>query len=405
MSGSDVSGDAELETESPVLTVAGTLTIWAGTLLLVAGFWRYDGALIWLGGWLWLAVAVARWWAPRNLRGLRVRRRRPARVFAGEVFSVTLTVEIAGAGGWWRFRRAGRGTVVTDGMLGKNTEGMWLANGVGAGEQASATLSAKLHRRGREDRRNFEARSSFPLGLFEVKTRGLLVDETFAMDGGLIVYPRPYLPEKVRRDLAMFRFDLGGLHGIESEPGEELRGIREYRSGDPVKAVHWPATARAGRPMVREWEPPAPRPARYGLLLHTWESGGRLLRPDRWELALRLAAGVVAHCREAGISLSMLEEIGSAAGEKSLEMPERVAFSAGFTRLALARRGRPRDPACLRLALEKLEHGCDRIFVISDVPLEYWREVVEENAGRKSVLCLDSERVAPIRQRKIRRAH
>ena len=39
--------------------------------------------------------------------------------------------------------------------------------------------------------------------------------------------------------------------------GAELtRGVREYLDGDPIRSVHWPATARTGAVMVREYEGP-----------------------------------------------------------------------------------------------------------------------------------------------------
>ena len=34
------------------------------------------------------------------------------------------------------------------------------------------------------------------------------------------------------------------------------RGVREYLDGDPIRSVHWPATARTGVVMVREFEGP-----------------------------------------------------------------------------------------------------------------------------------------------------
>ena len=42
-----------------------------------------------------------------------------------------------------------------------------------------------------------------------------------------------------------------------SAAGPELtRGVREYVDGDPIRLVHWPATARTGSVMVRELEGP-----------------------------------------------------------------------------------------------------------------------------------------------------
>lgn len=36
--------------------------------------------------------------------------------------------------------------------------------------------------------------------------------------------------------------------------GEEYLGVREYRPGDPMRAVHWRSTARAGKLIVREYQ-------------------------------------------------------------------------------------------------------------------------------------------------------
>lgn len=39
--------------------------------------------------------------------------------------------------------------------------------------------------------------------------------------------------------------------------GDDLtRGVREYSDGDPIRSVHWPATARTGTIMIRELEGP-----------------------------------------------------------------------------------------------------------------------------------------------------
>lgn len=42
--------------------------------------------------------------------------------------------------------------------------------------------------------------------------------------------------------------------------GETVRSIRDYRQGDSLRMIHWPATARLNQPMVKELESPdAPR--------------------------------------------------------------------------------------------------------------------------------------------------
>lgn len=54
----------------------------------------------------------------------------------------------------------------------------------------------------------------------------------------------------------------GADHEAQARPrasasGQEItRGVREYVDGDPIRLVHWPATARTGAVMVRELEGP-----------------------------------------------------------------------------------------------------------------------------------------------------
>lgn len=50
----------------------------------------------------------------------------------------------------------------------------------------------------------------------------------------------------------------GVADGLRGRPvrgiGAELLGLRPYRSGDPARRIDWKATARSGRPVVREYE-------------------------------------------------------------------------------------------------------------------------------------------------------
>ena len=41
-----------------------------------------------------------------------------------------------------------------------------------------------------------------------------------------------------------------------SRPAEEFAGLREYLPGDDLRRIHWPTTARTGRPVMRQFELP-----------------------------------------------------------------------------------------------------------------------------------------------------
>jgi uncharacterized protein (DUF58 family) len=94
-----------------------------------------------------------------------------------------------------------------------------------------------------------EVRSSSPLGLVAWRRKIRIVTER-----PLVVAPRPLVVhyEPLR----------GADHEANSRPRasssghEETRGVREYVDGDPIRLVHWPATARTGTVMVRELEGP-----------------------------------------------------------------------------------------------------------------------------------------------------
>lgn len=51
-----------------------------------------------------------------------------------------------------------------------------------------------------------------------------------------------------------------GTRSVRAGHGSETIGVREYRSGDPIRGVHWRSTARRGQLVVRELaEPSRPR--------------------------------------------------------------------------------------------------------------------------------------------------
>ncbi len=87
-----------------------------------------------------------------------------------------------------------------------------------------------------------------PLGIARV---------TVDVEEGTSVLVRPRVP--VLRSLftdSGARFGAGDRGAVTGPTGLDLRGVREYREGEPLRSVHWVSTARRGRLMVRELEEP-----------------------------------------------------------------------------------------------------------------------------------------------------
>jgi uncharacterized protein (DUF58 family) len=91
----------------------------------------------------------------------------------------------------------------------------------------------------------FQAICTAPIGLLGINRRYVV-----GLPHTMHVGPRPEPVAGVRLP------DQG--RSTEEDDGL-VRGTRPYVAGDPMRAVHWPSTARTGTLTVREYEPP-PRP-------------------------------------------------------------------------------------------------------------------------------------------------
>lgn len=125
-----------------------------------------------------------------------------------------------------------------------------------------------------------------------------------------------------------------GSHG-------EFVGLREYRSGDPMRLIHWKSWARTGRPIVKELEDT--HYPRHGLVIDTFAGGTQdLAFEELISVAASFAAGI--DTRESLLDLMFIGDKahrvtvgrGVERAEKLLEVLAAVEMSGedGFTDLA-----------------------------------------------------------------------
>ncbi|MEM9460881.1 MAG: DUF58 domain-containing protein [Myxococcota bacterium] len=115
---------------------------------------------------------------------------------------------------------------------------------VAAGQTLRLPTRLTMPTRGRHARPRAVVATRFPFGLF-VKRRELPVDAP------ALVYPRRV--PAVRSPLPVDRGGPPRTTGRRARSGETF-GLRPYREGDELRHLHWPATARLGQPVVREFE-------------------------------------------------------------------------------------------------------------------------------------------------------
>jgi uncharacterized protein (DUF58 family) len=114
--------------------------------------------------------------------------------------------------------------------------------------------------------------------------------------------------------------DAGAGAGEASAPGgpghDIVRGVRPYTPGDPIRIVHWPASARWGQVMVKELDVNV----ESSVVIVVDLRGD----PDAAEAAASTAAGVAGAALAAGHTVSLLtaEKGGPCAG--SVDSPRQA---------------------------------------------------------------------------------
>jgi uncharacterized protein (DUF58 family) len=123
-------------------------------------------------------------------------------------------------------------------------------------------------------------------------------------DAEVVVLPR-VVPLTSGRSLGSGIGSEGSIPHMVALHGEDDQTVREYRDGDDLRRIHWPATARTGDIMVRQEDLPAKR--RAVVLLDTRASGhGGSGRNSSLEWGVTTAASLLVHLVGTSYSVHLL---------------------------------------------------------------------------------------------------
>jgi uncharacterized protein (DUF58 family) len=151
-----------------------------------------------------------------------------------------------------------------------------------AGTPGSAAVVLEGARRGRYEILGPRARRGDPLGLMSTQAVSL-------PDQVLLVYPRFYTME--RFDVPLGRRHQPGGIPLSSNTGDsvEFTGTRDYREGDPIRAIHWRSWARRGQPVVKEYQ--EEYFCRIAIILDTFQSP-KAGNADVFEASISIVASI-----------------------------------------------------------------------------------------------------------------
>jgi len=344
-----------MKSDSPKLTLRGIVVLWSIVAIAIVGVLQVDAVIVMLSVVFASALGMARCWSRRNLESIDVVRQLPEAAFAGG--SVEIAFAVTNRRTWLEARDL---SIRVD--AGFASSGEIRPETIAAGGEVDVTIRLRAPQRGRHRGGRWRAVASFPAGLFLAQREGEFADEW-------LIYPSASLPDKLVDVLEQARLERMLRWRMQHEISGEIRGVRDYQSGDPMKAIHWPASVRTGSLMARQWDPPAPLAGRVGIVVHSLTASSRAIRPALFEAALRAACGLARHCQAEAVRVSFAASFDDWQVRRA---PDRDRFRGIYECLALARRRDDSDWEVVKKAIREVSTDCERVFVIGDAPLHDW---------------------------------
>jgi uncharacterized protein (DUF58 family) len=335
-----------------------------GIAMIAAGLWRVDGVLAALGLAVWCLLGLCAVLARLNPAGLEVLAQIPAKVQAGSVFP--MVISLLNRRTWLdAFSVRIEMNLAAKSRIGGRAA--WIA----AGAAADLDLHVSVPERVWADVHRVRLVSDFPFGFFEV-------EKSISEKHSLWVLPKPMFPRGTWfSGGAMDSPQAEGLAAGQS-PGEP-HGLRPWRTGDSPRRIVWPATlrslARGAGMVVRESDPPGIRPLRAVLVFHSYGTDGGLIRPDRFEKALSLAAGTLRQLHAMGMPVRFIADFDDWT-PRPANTPSQIAKCLEI--LTLAKRSGTSEAHDLQAALAGISDE-EGLVILSDMALSSWKNAVPKS--------------------------
>jgi uncharacterized protein (DUF58 family) len=318
--------------------------MWLGASIVVSflGWFKSINVVFLLSYFMLCLLVINAYQAFTNVRRVRVQRKPTLPIYIGEEAIVQLTVTNQGS-------RAA--TVIVDDQIAEGTAG-WVVLDLAGKQSVSCHARRVFATRGR-----FPARarvtSGFPIGLISYVRLGDAGEVTVLPALGAI--DPDGLRRWIQRQVGASDLNRKVLRLATSDQAD-VRGVRPYRPGDQLRAIHWRMSAHRREYMVREYDT-SPSPDLV-LAVEPWLPAAPTPRElENLEATLSLAATIASTwCRSfgAGVTLFVAGDPSSirattpsdrgireaiiplahAVGGDAFEAPDRTLFNRSLVRAA-----------------------------------------------------------------------
>lgn len=302
----------------------------ATSFLLCSGLMTNNRQMYWMASVLGALMLGAYLLVRRGARQVAVRRHCPTELMEGETVEAEVAVSMRTRWGllWVQAEDASSAGLLLEPIETAHSSPF----------QGKTRYSLTALRRGEQRLGPVYLTLSDPFGLFVHQER---VDDTTTV----LVLPRPIvLPRWSWEGGGRGRLIASTMRGRRGE-GTDWHGVRPYTPGDPLRRIHWRATARHGNWHVKEFEVSQLAPAVLALeQAPTWRRDGEAY-PD-FDQVIRHIAWIILEAPRQGVSVIL---VGSGMPEMRLT-PESYA-----------------DPRALLRHLARLQPDADHS-ILDDLP-------------------------------------
>jgi len=152
-------------------------------------------------------------------------------------------------------------------------------------------------------------RGAYALGPIRLRSGDWLgfthVDAVLEPQQSIVVYPKPLSVVDHHRPSLRPLAETATKRGLLPDP-LRFRGVREHRSGDPRKEIHWKASARLGSLQTKVYEPATSLDAVFLVNVATYDQFWIQADPEQAELVISATAELVRLAAEAGRQVGLV---------------------------------------------------------------------------------------------------
>lgn len=352
----------------PRLTNRGIVLLAVSVFAVLAGSYLQERVVTQLGlfGITLTLISLLLCWL--NVKKLKIVRLTPPNTHAMDDFRIELVITNEKP---WMDSFA---LELEDSLLPYANRGL-LAAWIRAGGQCRMAFTTRLVKRGILEHASVTVTSSFPFGLCHVSERRRLLTH-------VVVYPRAVTPRSLEHHYESDYLE-GVTEGLVTRDfSGDLHGLREFHHGDPVRSIHWPATARANRLMIREFD--RPMPEKYSIVFHSYCPRPNLIWPDAFETSMELLAGLLYYCAREQVPIDFTASFND---WRTVQIQDPRDLSVPLTILAQAIH-RPEKSLNRLISIIDALPGNHALFVFSETPVNLWANKLPSLL--RPVTCLDN---------------